>query len=62
VADWLHNLAQFSALEFERFDEEWFWRDFGRIRSRYPESGLEHDRDRFTRLADSQTQTAEPQP
>ena len=28
IADWLHNLAQFSALDFEGFDEDWFWREF----------------------------------
>ena len=56
LAEWLHNLAQFSALEFERFDEEWFWRDFERILSRNPDSGLERYRDRFTQLAGSQTQ------
>jgi hypothetical protein len=27
VADWLHNLALFSALDFEHFDEDRFWRD-----------------------------------
>jgi hypothetical protein len=27
LADWLHNLAASSALDFERFSEEWFWRD-----------------------------------
>lgn len=29
IADWLHNLALFSALDFERFDEDWFWRELG---------------------------------
>ena len=24
----MHNLAAFSAYDFERFDEEWFWRDY----------------------------------
>ncbi len=36
LADWLHNLAFFASSEFERFDEEWFWRDFESIQSRYP--------------------------
>jgi hypothetical protein len=28
LADWLHNLALFSSLDFERFDEQRFWQDF----------------------------------
>lgn len=58
LANWLHNLAQFSANEFERFDEEWFWRDSEWIRSRHPDCGLERYRDRFTQLAESQPQVA----
>jgi hypothetical protein len=27
IADWLHNLAHYSAEDFVRFDEEHFWRD-----------------------------------
>jgi hypothetical protein len=27
LADALHNLALFSVHEFERFDEDWFWRE-----------------------------------
>jgi hypothetical protein len=37
VADWLHNLALFSALDFDRFDEGRFWEDFDRLRGRCPE-------------------------
>jgi hypothetical protein len=47
IANWLHNLALFSSLNFERFDEERFWQDFDSLRSRYPEFGLERYRDRF---------------
>ena len=32
IADWLHNLALFSSLNFEGFSEEWFWRDFEWVR------------------------------
>jgi hypothetical protein len=35
LADWLHNLALFSALDFERFDQTWFWKDYDRIVRRY---------------------------
>jgi hypothetical protein len=49
VADWLHNLAFFSAVDFRGFNEEWFWRDFESARSRYPELGLEHYREMFER-------------
>jgi hypothetical protein len=47
LADWLHNLALFSALDFARFDEDWFWRDFQQFHKRHPEFGLERYRSRF---------------
>ena len=28
IADWLHNLASFAALEFHGFDESRFWHDY----------------------------------
>ncbi|HLX64278.1 MAG TPA: hypothetical protein VKX17_23600 [Planctomycetota bacterium] len=34
IADWLHNLAKFSAEDFEGFDEDWFWREFELFRER----------------------------
>src|SRR3712207_6393478 len=37
LADWLHNLAVFSALDFRNFDEEWFWQGFARLRADFPE-------------------------
>jgi hypothetical protein len=51
IADWLHNLARYSAHNFQGFIEEWFWRDFETVRSRYPEFGLEHYRERFEQYA-----------
>jgi hypothetical protein len=47
IADWLHNLAQFSALDFEGFDEDWFWREFRQFNERYPDYGLTHYQDLF---------------
>jgi hypothetical protein len=37
LADWLHNLAFFSSVDFERFDEDRFWRDFEYVQKHYPE-------------------------
>ncbi len=37
LADWLHNLALFSALEFDHFDEVWFWREYERVVARRPD-------------------------
>ena len=31
LADWLHNLAFFSAAEFDQFDEPTFWREYDRL-------------------------------
>ncbi|HEV7225955.1 MAG TPA: hypothetical protein VGN42_24835 [Pirellulales bacterium] len=49
VADWLHNLALFSALDYEHFEEEWFWRDFDSYNARHPELQLSDYRDVFER-------------
>src|SRR5688500_15176751 len=37
IADWLHNLASYSAGNFEDFGEEWFWREFDALLERHPE-------------------------
>jgi hypothetical protein len=47
VADWFHNLAMFSALDFERFDEAWFWRELDQRDKRHPEYDLQAYRVRF---------------
>ena len=51
IAEWLHNLALYSAHNFQGFNEEWFWRDFETARSRFPEFGLEIYREQFERRA-----------
>jgi hypothetical protein len=53
IADWLHNLAFFSALDFERFDEQRFWQDYDWFRVKYPSAGLQRYRDWFERWEDS---------
>ena len=47
VADWLHNLAHFSALDFAGFDEKWFWRDHHNLCRRFPGDRLERYREIF---------------
>jgi hypothetical protein len=47
VADWVHNLALFSALDFRRFDEERFWDEYERLRRRHPEYELDSYRSVF---------------
>jgi hypothetical protein len=37
LADCLHNLALFSALDFNRFEEDWFWRQVQGLADRYPD-------------------------
>ena len=49
TADWLHNLALFSALDFRNFDEGRFWNDFESLRKRYPDVDLNHYRWAFDR-------------
>jgi hypothetical protein len=54
LADWLHNLALFSSLDFSRFDEEWFWKDGRSLEARYP--GL--DLERYNRLFQERVEAA----
>ena len=37
VADWLHNLANYSSADFEGFEEALFWSDFESLVSNFPE-------------------------
>jgi hypothetical protein len=41
LADWLHNVALFSSLDFNGFDEDWFWREGRSLENRHPGLGLE---------------------
>ena len=47
IADCIHNLALFAAYDFERFDEDWFWRELEGLQKRYPESDPAHCQNRF---------------
>lgn len=47
TADWLHNLALFSAIDFEGFDESSFWARLECLRGTFPEKGLESFRSIF---------------
>ncbi len=35
IAEWLHNLGQFSANDFVRFDEDWFWKEYDQMKIKY---------------------------
>jgi hypothetical protein len=60
TADWLHNLALFSSMNFEGFNEEWFWRDFEWLRSQYPDFGLERYHNLFERQLGQPRESATP--
>lgn len=47
TADWLHNLAQFSSLDFDRFDEQRFWSEHAKLSRRFPGHRLERYREVF---------------
>jgi hypothetical protein len=49
VADWVHILALFSALDFRRFDEGRFWDEYERLRRGHPEYELDFYRSVFER-------------
>lgn len=40
IANWLHNLAFFSTLEFDGFEEERFWRDYDWFVEHHPDCGI----------------------
>ena len=37
IANWLHNLAGSSSVDFEGFDEDRFWREYAQLSDRYPD-------------------------
>ena len=41
IANWLHNLAFYSAVDFKGFNEEWFWDTLQRFQNRYPDFYLD---------------------
>jgi hypothetical protein len=43
LADWVHNLAQFSAIEFRGFDPDVFWREHTWFCERHPELQIFRD-------------------
>jgi hypothetical protein len=47
IADWLHNLADFSSRDFVRFDEQRFWSEHSRISQRFPKERIERYREIF---------------
>ena len=55
IADWVHNLALFSALEFQGFDDGLFWDEFERLRRIHPEYDLDHYRWVFDRAMSEAT-------
>ena len=55
VADWLHNLAMFSAHDFEGFDEQWFWREHEHFERKNPEYDLSEYKRVFERVLAGQT-------
>lgn len=51
IAEWLHNLALFSYMDFRRFDEDRFWKDYQWMLDRNPDCGLDRYRMEFERRA-----------
>ena len=49
VADWLHNLALYSAEDFRTFDETWFWREFDGMSRRFADIDFSHYRSTYER-------------
>jgi hypothetical protein len=47
LADWLHNLAHYSSLDFAGFDEQHFWYEHSLICKHHPGEGFERYREIF---------------
>jgi len=50
LADWLHNLAMYSALDFRDFDEDRFWKDYEWFARHGHEASLTSYRAEFERV------------
>ncbi len=50
IADWLHNLALFSALDFVNFSEDEFWREWKVLSERNPDFRLQSYKERFDHI------------
>ena len=37
IGDALHNLALFASMDYEGFDEDWFWGEIERLKQKYPD-------------------------
>ncbi len=56
LADWQHNLAQFSCWDFQGFDEQRFWQEYESLSRRYPHSLISRYRQMFDdRLKEGRT-------
>ena len=56
LADWLQDVTQFSAMDFEGFDEATFWMEYEYLPSNYPDFGPRRYRTAFEqRLHESQS-------
>lgn len=47
VANWMHNLALYSAIDFDGFDEDAFWTELGCLERTFPGGSFERFRDIF---------------
>jgi hypothetical protein len=47
LADWLHNVAMFSKVDFVGFKEDLFWAEHQRYCLRFPSGGFERYREIF---------------
>ena len=55
IADWLHNLADFSVRDFQGFDEAQFWEEHAALCKRFKGAGLESYRDVFESRINEET-------
>lgn len=42
LANWLHNLAFYSQIDFRGFEEDSFWKAYERYRHRFPVGGTDY--------------------
>lgn len=47
ISDWLHDIAQVSATDFEGFDEKLFWEEMETLNQRMPDLGLPQYKEAF---------------
>jgi len=60
IADWFHNLADYSSQDFEGFNEERFWQEHAHFCDSYPDGPFSAYRVRFDQYLGNGADSSQP--